>query len=98
MKKMVLSDEVMEEEQAVSEQEPRSALRRVLMVVMIVFILRVMILGTLLSEVFNTVAPYVVMSVCPAFSFKDFKRLPSFCGMLVVLMILLIFGRGEVRV
>lgn len=88
---------MMEEEDQRVAASPRSALRRVLLFVMMVFTLRVMILGSVLTEVYNAVAPRIVMSVCPGFAGKDFRRVPPYCGMLVVLVILLIFGRGEVR-
>lgn len=88
---------MMEEEQAVAAT-PRSALRRVIIFVFIVFAMRVMILGSVVAEAYNVVAPRIVMSVCPEFSAKDFRRIPTYCGMLIVLVLLLIFGRGEVRV
>lgn len=89
----------MEEDQAVAAAPtPRSALRRVIIFVFVVFAMRVMILGSVVAEVYNAVAPRIVMSVCPGFGVKDFRRIPTYCGMLIVLVMLLVFGRGEVRV
>lgn len=91
-------DEMMMEEDQAVVATPRSALRRVIIVVFMVFAIRVMILGSVVAEAYNMVAPRIVMSVCPGFSVKDFRRIPTYCGMIIVLVMFLIFGRGEVRV